>query len=126
MYYWSSPVMDLIFYTILSMEREVFSSDFDKLIESYLSTINTTLEELNCDARLTKAHLQRNWDELKAMKVFSFLFRTMIDIREFCKQFDYGKFEEASPEMLEKLSQSAEIRDCVRFWLEEFEKTGVF
>lgn len=126
MYCWASPVLDLIFYTILSMEYEVFRSDFDGLLETYLCTLNTTLEELNSDVRLTKAKLRANWDELKAFKIFTFLFRTVIDIREFCKMFEYAKYEEPSPEMLKKLSQSAEIRDRVQFWLEEFEKTGVF
>lgn len=108
------------------MEREVYASDFDRLLELYLSTMSSTLKQLNCDVSLTKEHFRRDWDDLKAMKIFSFLFRTIIDIREFCKQFEYAKFEEASPEMLEKLSQSTDIRDRVRFWLEEFEKTGVF
>lgn len=107
------------------MERRVYARNFDRLLDIYVSTLNSTLAQLNCGVRLTGAQLRHNIDNVKAFKISSFLFRTLIDIREFSKDFEYAKSEEASPELIDQLSQSVEIQDRVRFWLEEFEKSEV-
>ena len=125
MSHWGSPALDIIFFAILSMDRQVFASNFERLLESYLSTLNCTLERLNCEARLTKGQLRGDLDEAKAHKIFGFLFRTIINIRETSQKFDYAKTEQPTAEILEKLVQSAEIRASVGFWLGQFEKSAV-
>lgn len=109
------------------MDRQVFASNFDSLLHSYATTLNSTLEKLNYDVRMTEAQLKRDIDSVKAFKISTFLFRTTIDIREFSKDFEYIKYNmtEASPELIDELAQSTEIQENVRFWLDEFEKSGV-
>lgn len=46
---WTSPAVDLLYFTITSMKFEVFEKHFDLLLSIYLDALNKILKTLHCD-----------------------------------------------------------------------------
>ncbi|XP_065222492.1 uncharacterized protein LOC135847039 [Planococcus citri] len=58
---WSSPVFDILLFTLTSMRFEVFEKHFDFLMETYIETLNDTLKFFQC-GEYSLEELRRDMD----------------------------------------------------------------
>lgn len=63
---WSSPAIDIIFFSITSMNPEVFQKYFQLLLEIYVQTLNATLTYLKCEEKLEMETLSKDIEKLSA------------------------------------------------------------
>ncbi|KAK7571139.1 hypothetical protein V9T40_014743 [Parthenolecanium corni] len=65
---WNSPVLDLIFFNMATMDYAVYEKRYDELLGDYLATLNETLSELGCaDCAYTRENYEA---DMEACKLF--------------------------------------------------------
>lgn len=66
----TSPVLDLIYFFVSSVQFEVFATHRDTVLNLYVDTLNETLTRLECNCQYTRTDLDKDLDEYKVLFPF--------------------------------------------------------
>ncbi|XP_065221386.1 uncharacterized protein LOC135846307 [Planococcus citri] len=68
---WSSPVFDILNFTLCSIRFDVFERHFDFLMETYIETLNKTLKFVQCDLLYSLEELYSDMENLPATVIMN-------------------------------------------------------
>lgn len=67
---WNWPVLDLIFFTMVTMDYPVYEKHYDQLLDLYLDTLNETLSNVGCaDCAYTRKDYEADMEACKLFQV---------------------------------------------------------
>ena len=80
---WTSPVIDIIYFTVNSMKFDVFDKYFDLLLNIYANTFNGVLRYLNCELEsISVRQLTEAMETKYEYWVYLLFFSVVVQLRE--------------------------------------------
>lgn len=108
--FYGTPVMDLLYFLFSSANQEVRENRLDELFSAYLETLNSVLEQLSCEERLTRDQLEA---ELKRCQCYVFFIAYTILLAVLTEPVDLAGINmDEMPEDIFKLADSNPFEIC--------------
>lgn len=126
-YFWDSPIFDLLYFVILTVDCDIFDKYQDKLIDQYLATLNDSLSNLKCECTYSREAYEVDLKGSKLYQIFTLLFSNVLVIRECIPGFLHGDpLSVPSHQEIESIRKDEVFE--VRFlkWFRYLEKRGYF
>ncbi len=90
MSYFGSPIFDVLFFFIVSVEFPVFESNYEFLLNSYLKTLNDTLASLDYNGTYTKLNYETDQQSVRLYRFGCLILAGFYSIRAVIKHFDFN------------------------------------
>lgn len=125
---WTSPANDILYFTITSMQFDVFQKHFDLLMEMYVETLNNILRYFDCPGPYTVEDLRRdiNNSVLYSVFVIVMLLPRQISSHESPLDFIDGLVKGETLDLVRynKIYENEIYKDLVEKWISYYQETG--
>lgn len=119
--------MDLIFFSMVTMDYAVYEERYDQLLGVYLDMLNETLQRVSCSGvAYTRQDYEADMEASKLFQVYTLVWGGFLDLREAIPGFDYHKIIRREEEELEKVRKNEMFQSRFMKWFRNFERRGFF
>lgn len=126
-YFWHSPIFDLLYFVILTVDCDVFEKHQDKLIDQYLATLNVSLSNLKCECTYSRGAYEVDLQSSKLYQIFTLLFSSVLVIRECIPGFLHGDpLNLPSHQEVESIRKDEVFEGRFLKWFRYFQTKGYF
>ena len=123
---WNSPVLDTIFFEMVTMDFVVYQQHHEQLLHSYLTTLNRTLARLGSQQTYSAEDYTSDMAGCKLFQVYHLLWIGYLNIFE-TRQVNFSQQVVTLPEEdIEVIRQSPSFRNRFLKWFRRFEKLDFF
>ncbi len=122
-----SPAFDLVFLFNVSMSFSTYQRHFNRLLDTYLTTLNETLRRLDYEQEYLESHFERDLKGAKLFCIFCLIWTGFIGIRAAIKNFDYGKnYIPLAANQIQTIRTNQKFRDGFLAWFQYYESIDFF
>ncbi|XP_065221388.1 uncharacterized protein LOC135846309 [Planococcus citri] len=126
---WTSPVFDILGFTICSMRFDVFERHFDFLMETYIDSLNKTLKLVQCDL-YSLEELYRDMENLPATVIMNLSARLPPMLYGFKNATEHEIVIKDGildiPAYYEKFFENELYLNVLDQWISHYDKKGLF
>ncbi len=124
--YFGSPVFDVFFFFIISIEFSVFESNYEILLDSYLKTLNDTLASLDYIGTYTKLDYETDLRSVGLYRFCCLILAGFYGVHAVIKHFNHDGSDMAplTSDEIKQVLADEKFRNTFLKWFHYYESSG--
>lgn len=123
---WNSPALDLIFFYVNSVDFSVFKEHHEELLHNYLTSLNETLAELECDCAYSREAYLADLEGCRPYQVYTLLWIGLRDLGKAGRLKVFMRDNPLTEEEVLEIRGSEAFRSRFFHWFSYFKERGFF